>query len=154
MPDPTLAHRAAGIARSAHAGQVDKQGRDYFDFHLRPIAALLEPFGPEAAAAGYLHDVLEDTDLTIADLAAAGVTSPLVLGAVESVSKRPGEPYEELIERAGRHPLGRLVKLADNWHNLSSLDALAGSDPATAARLRDKYGTARARLTAALASAP
>src|SRR5262245_40476678 len=138
---------AADFARKAHAGQVDAQGRDYFEAHLVPIAALLRPFGEDAAIAGVLHDVLEDTDVTADDLRDLGLPETVV-SAVEAVTRRDGEPYEELIERASAHPLGRLVKLADNWHNLSSNPELALHDPEKAARLRERYTAARARLTA------
>jgi (p)ppGpp synthase/HD superfamily hydrolase len=144
---------AAEFARRAHAGQVDAQGRDYFEHHLLPIAALLRPFGDDAATAGLLHDVLEDTEATADDLRALGLPDAVVT-AVESVTRRDGEPYEDLIERASAHPLGRLVKLADNWHNLSSNAELARHDPEKAARLRERYVAARRRLTASLTPAP
>jgi (p)ppGpp synthase/HD superfamily hydrolase len=139
----------AEFARRAHAGQVDQQGRDYYEHHLVPIAALLRPFGDDAAVAGLLHDVLEDTPTTVEELVALGVPAR-VISAVESVTRRDGEPYEALIERAAAHGLGRLVKLADNWHNLSSNPELALADPEKAARLRLRYQAARARLTASL----
>lgn len=46
---------AARLAEVAHAGQVDKQGRNYFEAHLEPIATVLEQFGEQAAMAGYLQ---------------------------------------------------------------------------------------------------
>jgi len=139
----------AEFARRAHAGQVDQQGRDYYEHHLVPIARLLRPFGDDAAVAGLLHDVLEDTPTTVEDLVALGVPAP-VISAVESVTRRDDEAYEALIERAAAHGLGRLVKLADNWHNLSSNAELALEDPEKAARLRRRYEAARVRLTASL----
>ena len=80
----------ADFARRAHAGQVDQQGRDYFDHHLQPISALLRPFGDDAATAGLLHDVLEDTPATADDLRALGLPAAVV-AAVESVTRRDGE---------------------------------------------------------------
>lgn len=133
------------LVRQAHAGQVDKQGRDYMTSHLEPIAALLAEHGEDAQMAGLLHDILEDTRITSEELLEVGVPAHVVR-AVESVSKRPGEPYDELIERAASDPLGRLVKLADNSWNLDSNAALAESDPVMADQLRVKYEKARARL--------
>jgi (p)ppGpp synthase/HD superfamily hydrolase len=133
------------LAAHAHEGQTDKLGRDYYSGHLEPIAAALAEHGPLAEMAGLLHDVLEDTDLTAADLLERGVPGDVVR-AVESVSKREGESYEELIARAAADPLGRLVKLADNAHNLASNAELARTDPEAAARLRVKYETARRTL--------
>jgi len=62
------------------------------------------------------------------------------------VSRRDGEPYMDLIERATADPVGRWVKLADNLDN-SDEDRLGQLDDATAQRLRDKYAAARDRLT-------
>jgi transcriptional regulator with XRE-family HTH domain len=137
---------AAELARDAHAGQVDKQERDYFTAHLEPIAQSLASFGPAAVMAGYLHDVLEDTEHTVQTLAAYGVPAE-VIDAVVAVTKVDGEPYSELIERAAQHPLGRLVKLADNALNIASNPGLAQVDPDRARRmLEQKYLPARARL--------
>jgi (p)ppGpp synthase/HD superfamily hydrolase len=141
------------LARRAHSGQVDKQGRDYYEHHLAPIAASLLPFGESAAMAGLLHDVVEDTDWTIERLRVAKVPEP-VLRAVDAVTRRPGESYDELIDRAAADPLGRLVKLADNWRNLTGLDDLARTDPRAAARLRPRYEAARQRLAAAVDAGP
>lgn len=137
---------SARLAREAHAGQVDKQGRDYFAAHLEPIARSLRSFGAAAVMAGYLHDVLEDTDHTPATLAARGVPAE-VIEAVISVTKVDDEPYPQLIERAAAHPVGRLVKLADNTLNLASNPGLAETDPEGAQRmLEEKYLPARERL--------
>jgi hypothetical protein len=68
------------------------------------------------------------------------------------VTRQPGEPYPDMIDRACVSPLGRLVKLADNWVNLTGLDGLARTDPGRehVDRLRAKYTVARQRLLAAL----
>lgn len=137
---------AARLAEVAHAGQVDKQGRDYFEAHLEPIATALESFGGEAVMAGYLHDIVEDTDFTPDLLRGAGVPDGVV-DAVVSVTRVPGEEYAELIERAAAHQLGRLVKLADNALNVLSNGGLAALDPEQArTMLEERYLPARARL--------
>jgi len=133
------------FARRAHEGQTDKLGRDYFTGHVLPIAELLDEHGPDAVMGGLLHDVIEDTEFTAQDLLELGVPD-VVVRAVVSVSKVAGESYDELIARAAADPLGRLVKLADNAHNLASNDLLAATDPDAAARLRVKYETARKQL--------
>jgi (p)ppGpp synthase/HD superfamily hydrolase len=137
------------LARRAHAGQVDKAGRDYFDAHLTPIAEAAAVFGPAAEAAGWLHDILEDTDVEADGLVAQGVDVEVV-AAVESVTRRADETYEQLIDRAAAHPLGRFVKLVDNAWNITSNPVLAALDAERAASmLRDRYLPARARLLAA-----
>lgn len=136
---------AVSLAVTAHAGQVDKQGRDYFDHHLEPIATLLRPFGEMAEAAGYLHDILEDTPVTWDDLSAAGIPAP-VISAVMRVTKGKHESYEAFIWSVSTDPLARMVKLADNWVNLMGLDGI--EDEVTRERLRAKYTKARQVLGA------
>lgn len=134
------------LANGAHAGQRDKLGRNYVDGHLAPIAAAAVGFGPITVQAAWLHDILEDTALTAEDLLVAGVHR-LVVSAVESVTRIPGEKYTELIERAATHPRGRYVKLVDNAWNITLNPALAEIDPGKAeSMLTGRYLPARRRL--------
>jgi hypothetical protein len=77
-----------------------------------------------------------------------------VVEAIDAVTRRPGEPYiSGLIYRSSAHPLGRLVKLADNKHNLDASADLARSDPEAARKLREgRYRPARRILLAAEAA--
>jgi len=70
----------------------------------------------EERIAAVLHDVVEDTDVTIERLEAEGF-SELVLRAVEALTKREGENYEAFIERAAANPVARVVKRADLAEN-------------------------------------
>lgn len=89
--------------------------------------------------------MVEDSDITLDDLRELGYP-PEVVSAVDSVTRRLGETYMELIHRAAADPLGRLVKLADNANN-SDPARLAKLDPEQAAWFREKYAKARAVLT-------
>lgn len=131
---------AEALARAAHEGQVDKAGRPYIE-HPRAVAAALAEHGPHAMMAGYLHDVVEDTPVTLADLRRSGYPADVV-DAVDAVSRRPDETYMDMIRRAAAHPLGRLVKLADNAHN-SSPARLAVLSTDEADFLRRRYAKAR-----------
>jgi (p)ppGpp synthase/HD superfamily hydrolase len=146
MTIPTLSD-ADRLAERAHHGQVDKAGRPYID-HPRTVAAMLlvDGHGVHAAMAGLLHDAVEDTDVTLADLRAAGYPDEVV-DAVDAVTRREGETYMDMIRRAAAHPLGRLVKLADNQTN-SDPTRLALLPEADAARLRKRYEKARTVLLA------
>ena len=135
---------ARAIATAAHAGQVDKAGRPYVG-HVERVAAAMARHGAEATMAAWLHDVVEDTGTTMADLRQAGVP-PEVLSAVDALTKRPGEDYLDAVRRAAGHPVARLVKVADNADN-SDERRLAQLDPEEAARLRRKYEQARALLS-------
>jgi (p)ppGpp synthase/HD superfamily hydrolase len=137
---------AEAIATLAHAGQVDKAGVPYIE-HPRAVAGILEStgHGPEVLQAGWLHDVVEDTGVTLDDLRRAGF-SETVVSAVDAVTRRGGELYTDLIERAAAHPVGRVVKLADNAHNSGRLDIL---DEPVRSGLARRYAEARAVLIAA-----
>ncbi|GGM52624.1 HD domain-containing protein [Dactylosporangium sucinum] len=136
---------ARELAYAAHRGQVDKAGRPYFE-HVAEVARRLEEHGDEAVMAGYLHDIVEDTDITLGQLRTMGFPEQVV-EAVDAVTWRDGEDYMDLIARAAAHPLGRLVKLQDNLTN-SDEARLALLDDATADRLRRKYARAREALLA------
>ena len=78
----------------------------------------------------------------------------IVVEAIDAVTRRRGEPYMSgLIRRSAAHPLGRLVKLADNAHDLAANAALAEVDPGKARSLREgRYRPARRILLAAEAA--
>ncbi|MFJ1647993.1 phosphohydrolase [Streptomyces sp. NPDC088258] len=134
------------FAFAAHAGQSDKIGVPYIE-HVRAVAAGLAPFGDELVMAGLLHDIIEDTDWTAAQLLALGI--PLrVVGAVKDVTNQPGVPYEEKIHRIIRSSDATLVKIADNAHN-SHPDRAAQLPEKKRARLAAKYRAARDVLWAA-----
>ncbi|RKS07826.1 HD domain-containing protein [Nocardiopsis sp. Huas11] len=136
---------ATRLARWAHEGQTDKAGRPYAE-HVLAVRDRLAGHGEPAQMAGVLHDVLEDTPLTAEDLRARGCPE-VVVTAVEAVTRRPGESYDDLVRRAAADPLGRLVKLADNAHNADEA-RLAALPADQAARLRAKYARAREILSA------
>jgi len=132
---------AVALATRAHAGQVDKSGADYIGHPLRVMARV---DGELARMAAVLHDVLEDTPVTAADLRAAGCPEQVV-EAVEALTKRAGEPLEESMRRVAVVPLALVVKRADLDDN-SDEARLALLAAETAERLRAKYARSRALL--------
>lgn len=128
---------AEEIARRAHAGQVDKAGVPYAH-HPAWVAAHVE--GDDAKAAAWLHDVLEDTDLTADDLRREGVPE-LVVRTVEVLTHAEGESYQEYLGRVARNPLAVRVKLADLAHN-SDLSRIPQPTERDYARI-EKYRRAR-----------
>lgn len=149
-PDP-LVRAAAALARAAHAGQIDKAGRPYFDAHVldvhRRVAAA--GYGPAHQAAALLHDVVEDTAVDLTALAEAGMP-PEVVTAVAAVTRRPGERYLDMVARAAADPIGRVVKAADNLSNCdpARVALLRETDPARADSLASRYARAREVLRA------
>lgn len=105
--------RAIAIAAAAHEGQVDKGGSPYI---LHPLKVMLRVSTLEERIVAVLHDVVEDSGISLDDLRQEGF-SETVLAAIESVTKLPGESYELFVERAAQNPIGRVVKLADLEEN-------------------------------------
>lgn len=112
---------AIRIAASAHAGQTDKAGAPYI---LHPLRVMLRVSTAEERMAAVLHDVVEDSEWSLERLRAEGFPEA-VLRAIESVTHREGESYEEFVLRAGLDPIGRRVKIADLEDNsdLTRIDA-------------------------------
>jgi len=106
--------KAIEIAARAHAGQVDKGGTPYVFHPLRLMLAVNMPFERMAAV---LHDVVEDTDVTLADLRDEGFP-PEVVDAVEALTKIEGEHRLEAARRAAKNPIALIVKLADVTDNM------------------------------------
>ncbi|MCB0069657.1 MAG: HD domain-containing protein, partial [Caldilineaceae bacterium] len=100
---------ALQLAAKNHAGQTDKAGQPYI---LHPIRVMLAVQGESARIAAVLHDVVEDTAVTFADLQAAGFSDEIV-DTVRALTKSPGERRLEAATRAASHPIARVVKLAD-----------------------------------------
>jgi (p)ppGpp synthase/HD superfamily hydrolase len=134
--------QALDLARKFHDGQTDQAGRPYMG-HINRVVESVDGSDEKLAAA--LHDLLEDTPVTAEDLLARGCPARVV-AAVEALTRREGEDYEEFVSRAARNPIARAVKVADVADN-SDEDRLALLDPAVAARLRAKYAGARQILS-------
>ncbi|MFC2099671.1 HD domain-containing protein [Candidatus Bipolaricaulota bacterium] len=105
---PTL-EKAIMIAARAHSGQVDKAGQPYI---LHPLRVMLQVSGLHERMAAVLHDVVEDTDMTLEDLAGEGFPEA-VIKAVEALTKRKGETRMQAAKRAAANPMARAVKTAD-----------------------------------------
>lgn len=135
--------KAIEIAARAHAGQMDKGGNPYI---LHPLRLMLSQSDPAVRIAAVLHDVVEDTPVTLDDLRQAGFAAD-VLTAVDALTKRAGEDRLSAARRAAAHPIARLVKLADVADNM---DLRRISDPTERdfARLKE-YEQVRALLLAA-----
>lgn len=109
---------AESVATVAHAGVYDKAGEPYI-LHPAYVAGLVDDAtgDSELVAAAWLHDVVEDTEITIEDLRARGF-SERVLATVAAVSRKDGETYSEFIDRIADRDAA-IVKTADILHNTS-----------------------------------
>lgn len=117
---------ALSIAKKAHAGQVDKAGIDYIQ---HPLYVASQVKTEQEKAVALLHDVLEDSDITAADLLAYGLSNEVVT-AVQTLTKKKGQSYQDYLEKVKSNDLARVVKLADLKHNsdLSRLKSVSDTD--------------------------
>jgi len=111
--------KALQIAAKAHEGQKDKSGLPYI---LHPLRVMMRVEGEEAQMVAVLHDVIEDTSVTVADLRQAGF-SEQVIAAVLCVTHQKDEPYADYVVRCKGNDVARRVKLADLEDN-SRLDRI------------------------------
>lgn len=131
---------AEQIARQAHAGQLDRAGRPYIEHVERVAAGVTAPDAPIA----WLHDVIERTPFTAADLAAAGI-EPQVIAAVEAISRGDEEEADHYYERVSANAAALRVKVSDLADNSSEM-RLGHLDDELRAQLLEKYAHAREAL--------
>lgn len=145
---------APQVAARAHQGQRRKDGTPYIAHPVRVALRVTEQYSGRgwdwyrAQITAFLHDVVEDTDITIEELRELGFDE-VVLAALERVTKRPGEKYSDFILRIrgdGMSDVSLLaiaVKLADIDDNLEDQSAL---DPEEAVFLSKRYNKAKVVL--------
>ena len=94
--------------------------------------------------AALLHDVVEDTDWTLEQLAAEGFPQE-AMEALALLTHPEGEPYMDYIARLQHNPVAVKIKLADLRHN-SDFTRLSAVTADQRARLERKYAPAFALL--------
>ncbi|MBQ8513849.1 MAG: HD domain-containing protein [Ruminococcus sp.] len=110
-----LTIRAMNLAYAAHHGQKDRSGVPYI-FHPFHLAEQMED--AYAVCAALLHDVLEDTQVTAEELRKEFPSE--VTEAVELLTRDKQEDYFAYVQRLGKNPIARAVKLADLRHNMDA----------------------------------
>jgi hypothetical protein len=106
--------KALGLMLEAHTGQVDKSGEPYV---LHPLRVMMRLSSEDEQIVALLHDVAEDSEISLQRLADEGFASDIVQ-AVAALTKRPGEAYEAFIDRVICNPLAVRVKIADIQDNI------------------------------------
>ena len=118
----TLTKKALKLSFEAHKDQVDKSGIPYV-YHPFHVAEQMKT--EETVVAALLHDVVEDTNLTLDDIRAQGFPESVV-EALALLTHDDAVPYLEYVAAVKKNPIARAVKLADLQHNsdLSRLDKI------------------------------
>ena len=110
--------KALKLCFAAHKEQTDKSGLPYV-FHPFHLAEQMKD--EDTTITALLHDVAEDTDVSLEDIAGMGF-SQKVMEALALLTHDEAVPYMEYVKAIGKNPVARKVKLADLRHN-SRLDA-------------------------------
>ena len=133
--------RAIELAKQHHEGQTDKAGKPYIE---HPLRVMNQVESEEEKIVAVLHDIVEDTDISLDDLRSEGFSEEVV-SAVECLTKQDGENYDSYIERISFNPLAVKIKLADLEDNrdLTRLPEVTDKD----LERIEKYDKALEKLT-------
>ena len=117
-----MTKKAMKLCFEAHKDQKDKSGMPYV-FHPYHLAEQMED--EDTTVTALLHDVLEDTPLTLEDLRAMGFNER-VLEALALMTHDESIPYMDYVAKLRTNEIARAVKLADLRHNsdLTRLDTV------------------------------
>jgi len=133
--DEELLWRCFEFAKEAHAGQTRKSGEPFFA-HALTVANILADLrlDVDTLIAALVHDVVEDTDYTMADIkdrfgadVAHMVDGVTKISGIRNVNleARKAETYRKLVLAIAEDPRTVLIKLADRLHNMRTLTFLA-----------------------------
>ena len=128
-----MTKKALKLCFDIHKEQVDKSGLPYV-FHPFHLAEQMET--EDTTIVALLHDVVEDSDLTLVDLRQIGF-GDTVIAALALLTHDPAVEYMDYVRAVKDNPIARAVKLADLRHN-SDPTRLDTVDEKALAR-REKY---------------
>lgn len=144
---------AMHLALTYHFGVTNKHDGEPYILHVHRVAS---NFGETThddqlrKAVAWLHDAVEDTDLTLADIRMvydqiAAFDGNHIVNAVDAMTKRNGESNEEYYDRVAANEIARDVKLADIHDNFGRNHLI--EDEATRLRMAKKYSMGIERLS-------
>lgn len=119
-----MLNKAKTFAIKAHGEQ--KYGDEPYIVHLEAVVANLESYGEKAQIIGYLHDLIEDTDVSYQDV--KNVFGDLIANCVAIVTdeeghnrkERKARTYKKMSEVTGELELALIVKAADRLANIQA----------------------------------
>lgn len=123
--------KALKLCYQAHAGQTDKGGVPYA-FHPVHLAEQMDD--EVSTVVALLHDVVEDTAYTFADLEEMGF-APEAIQALKLLTHDAETPYQEYVRRLAVNPIARKVKMADLIHNMDTSRLTREPDSRAKARI-------------------
>jgi (p)ppGpp synthase/HD superfamily hydrolase len=134
------------LATNAHAGQFDRGGNPYI-LHPLKVMHYLKTDDEELMCMALGHDVVEDTSVTFKDLREAGMSERVIEG-IRSLTKMPGQTYDEYKAVVFANRDAMRVKLADLRHNtdIRRLKGVTEKDIARMAKYHQFFVEIKARL--------
>lgn len=108
MAYSTEVEAARLLTTQAHSGQTDKAGLPYIT-HPERVAGRLED--PATQVFGWLHDTVEDTVLTLAEIEAQFGSE--TAATVDAISRRDGETWSDYLNRVAANPVAKAVTISD-----------------------------------------
>jgi (p)ppGpp synthase/HD superfamily hydrolase len=112
----SLLEKAIAVAVEAHKGKKDRAGQPYI---LHPLRVMFGVETEDERIVAVLHDVVESHgDIWPMERLRQNGFPQRILDALDCVTKRTGEVYEQFVERSAANPIGRRVKLADLTDNM------------------------------------
>ena len=123
--------KARAWAERLHKGQTEKNGKPYVG-HPARVAGRMN--SPEEQVVGWLHDTVEDTEMTLEGIEEG--FGPETAAAVDAISRRDGEEWDDYLRRVKQNPIARQVKISDliDNSNLSRIDQITMRDVERQAR--------------------
>ena len=135
-----MTKKALKLSFEAHKDQIDKSGIPY----VYPPYHLAEQMTDEnTTIVALLHDVAEDTDITVEDIRKMGF-SEKICEALSLMTHDKNVSYMEYVKKLKSNPIAKVVKLADLKHN-SDLTRLDAADEKALKRV-EKYKRAMEEL--------
>ena len=107
-------HKAITIACDAHQGQSSINGEPYI---LHPLRLLIKAKSNEEKIIAVLHDVIEKSNISLADLKNKGFDQNII-SSIDSLSRRKSESYFEYIGRLMQNRISVKIKLLDLADNI------------------------------------
>lgn len=119
--------KALELAMKYHEGQ--KRLKSGLDYIIHPIAVADKFNDEDHKIVAVLHDIVEDTEMTIEELIGLGFRGNVVM-SIDLLTKKKDQNYLQYLMRLKKNEVAREVKIEDIKHNLSDLEK---------GNMKDKY---------------
>ena len=118
-----MIEHAIELAKLCHKDQYYNL-KSYFEAHILKVVDKLNNIvgvlDEDTTVVAYLHDVVEDTNITLSDIAFIYGFSQDVVDAVDAITKRSNETRKQYLERCKQNNIAHKVKIADTLANLEA----------------------------------